>query len=122
MSHNANNASFSEKVLLLRFEETSHGADANVGSDTSVIDPEIDRRVPDFSVAEYKTRNSDLFDARRLGAMSLDCANSFVFNRSNVRRDMNTGAYIRARTRLEKWCPDTLKDAFGFGMPTVRDG
>lgn len=92
MSHNANDGNVAPGMPSIRVEDTSQVADANAASGSQVVGIEVDRGVSSWSVAEYKTRYVDSLDARPFGAMFLDGAHSFMFDRRNVRRDTAVGA------------------------------
>lgn len=93
---------------------------ANATSGNRVVDIEIDRGVSIWSVAKYKKHFADTLDARRFGAMFLDGAISFIFDRRNVHRDTDICAWTRRCTLRRRWCPDTPTDTFGFDMLIVR--
>lgn len=104
-SHNANNANVAVAVPSSGVEKALEVVDTNATTDTRTTDIKIDHDVPSWSVAEYKTLYADTFDGRRLGAMFSDGANSFIFNRRDVCRNTNIGAW-NLRTGDRCFCGD----------------
>lgn len=68
-------------------EDTSQVARTNGNIGPLVIDIGIDRGVPSWPVVKYETRHASPLDARWVGQMLSDGANSFMFDRQNIRRD-----------------------------------
>lgn len=86
---NANDANVAPSVPSSGGEETSKAANSNAASDNWATNIYIDCGVPSRSVAEYKNRYENTLDARGSGAMFSEGANSFMFKRQNVRRNMH---------------------------------
>lgn len=119
MSHNLNDANVSPAMPSPGVVETLEVVDTNAASGTRVAEIEIDCVVSSCSVPKYKKCYRDKLDARRFGATFSDEAITFMFDRRNVRRDTDVGAWNWQWTHLRRWCSGTLRDGFGFDMVIV---
>lgn len=104
MSHNANKATVAHAVPLARVEDISKNMDSNALSGTQIVDIEIDRGVPSWSVAKYDTL----------------CGH---FRRLAVRCDFfgwHQLDYVRPSERTSRyryWCVGAAVDAFLEMLP-----
>lgn len=73
-------------------EDTSQIANANADLNTRVVDVDIVRVVPIWRDTECKTGYSGVLDGQRFGAMFINGANSFMFDRHSILRDREIGA------------------------------
>lgn len=121
MFHKVSDANVGPTMPPSGVEEGWRTAGANAASDTRVTDINFACGVPSRSDAKSKTSYVYTQDARQFGAMFSDCANSFMFDRRNVRHDTDMGAWNIGWAFLWRWCPVSLKNVSGFDTPIVHD-
>lgn len=119
ISHNADDTQAPAAAPSESVEDTSQVANIKVVSGVPVVDIEIDRGVPSWSVAEYKTHYTNILYARWFGVRISDGANAFMFDRQYVRHDTDIGTWTQRGTLVRRWCSDTLEDLSGFDVLIV---
>lgn len=95
MSHNAKIAHVALVAPSARIKINSQIADANTVSGTQTVEIESFCGVPNWSVAQYQTRYAGTLNAQWFRAMFSNSANLCMFDRRNVRRNTDYGAWAR---------------------------
>lgn len=93
MSHKENDTNVTPAMPSTRVENSSQVLKEKKISYTKVFDIEIDFRIPNRSVAEYKTRHGDALDAWRFGAIFSDGADFVVIDHRNVGCNTDNGSW-----------------------------
>lgn len=91
MSNNAKDTRDAPVALSAWVKGTSRVVDTGAAGGTQVVDIKINRGVPSWLVADYKTHYAYSMDAQQFGGMFFDGAISFTFDRRDVSRDMDIG-------------------------------